>query len=63
MFLKNGIDNNEIPFNDELVSTINEEINKIDKTNFVDSKESSSSYFIGKVKLINLICEKIFKNK
>lgn len=63
LFLKNGIDNNEIPFNDELVSTINEEINKIDKTNFVDSKESSSSYFIGKVKLINLICEKIFKNK
>ena len=63
LFLKNGIDNNEIPYNDELVSTINEEINKIDKINLVDSKESSSSYFICKVKLINSICEKIFKNK
>lgn len=62
LFLKNGIDNNEIPYNDELVSTINEEINKIDKINFVDSNESSSSYFIGKVKLINSICEKIYKN-
>ena len=63
LFLKNGIDNNEIPFNDELVSTINEQIDEINRINLVDSKEISSSYFIGKVKLINSICEKIFKNK
>ena len=62
LFLKNGIDNNEIPFNDELVSTINVQIDEIDKINLVNSKETSSSYFIGKVKLINSICEKIYKN-